>query len=211
MGELFAIASIVGVVIIGAMMPGPSFLVVARISLVNSRAHGIAASVGMGLGALVFASLALLGLHLIFTQVVWLYLSFKIFGGFYLLYLGIKIWRGAREKLVSEEEWASQPQVGQSLMRSFYTAFITQISNPKAAIIYSGVFAVFMPAETSNWFPVLLLPTLLFVETGWYVLVACALSAKASRQVYLKSKSLIDRTAGGLMGVLGIKLLTSNA
>ena len=211
MGELFAIASIVGVVIIGAMMPGPSFLVVARISLVNSRAHGIAASVGMGLGALVFASLALLGLHLIFTQVVWLYLSFKIFGGFYLLYLGIKIWRGAREKLVSEEEWASQPQVGQSLMRSFYTAFITQISNPKAAIIYSGVFAVFMPAETSNWFPVLLLPTLLLVETGWYVLVACALSAKASRQVYLKSKSLIDRTAGGLMGVLGIKLLTSNA
>ncbi|WP_417429446.1 LysE family translocator [Kiloniella sp.] len=211
MGELFAIASIVGVVIIGAMMPGPSFLVVARISLVNSRAHGIAASVGMGLGALVFASLALLGLHLIFTQVVWLYLSFKIFGGFYLLYLGIKIWRGAREKLVSEEEWTSQPQVGQSLMRSFYTAFITQISNPKAAIIYSGVFAVFMPAETSNWFPVLLLPTLLLVETGWYVLVACALSAKASRQVYLKSKSLIDRIAGGLMGVLGIKLLTSNA
>lgn len=211
MGELFAIASIVGVVIIGAMMPGPSFLVVARISLINSRAHGIAASVGMGLGALVFAGLALLGLHLIFTQVVWLYLSFKIFGGFYLLYLGIKIWRGAREKLVSEEEGASQPQAGQSLMRSFYTAFITQISNPKAAIIYSGVFAVFMPAETSNWFPALLLPTLLFVETGWYVLVACALSAKASRQVYLKSKSLIDRTAGGLMGVLGIKLLTSNA
>ncbi|WP_120496771.1 LysE family translocator [Kiloniella sp. EL199] len=210
MNELLAIASIVGVIIIGAMTPGPSFLVVAQISLANSRSHGIAASIGMGLGALVFAGLALLGLHLVFTQVVWLYAAFKIFGGLYLLYLGIKIWRGAKNKLITKEEGAT-PQAVQSLTRSFYIAFMTQISNPKAALIYSGVFAVFMPAETSIWFPALLLPALLFVETGWYVLVACALSAKASRQVYLKSKSWIDRIAGGLMGALGIKLLTSNA
>ncbi|WP_053005746.1 LysE family translocator [Kiloniella spongiae] len=108
-------------------------------------------------------------------------------------------------------EGVSQPHSEQSLMRSFSYAFMTQINNPKAALIYSGVFAVFMPAETSIWFPALLLPALLFVETGWYVLVACALSVRASRQMYLKSKSWIDRIAGGLMGVLGIKLLTSNA
>ncbi|WP_085902156.1 LysE family translocator [Kiloniella majae] len=211
MDELLAIASIVGVIIIGAMTPGPSFIVVAQISLANSRSHGIAAAVGMGLGALVFAGLALLGLHLLFMQVVWLYVAFKIFGGLYLLYLGIKIWRGAKNKLMSEEKGSTQPQAGQSLTRSFYIAFMTQISNPKAALIYSGVFAVFMPTETSIWFPTLLLPALLFVETGWYVLVACALSAKASRQIYLKSKSWIDRIAGGLMGALGIKLLTSSA
>ncbi|WP_421781499.1 LysE family translocator [Kiloniella litopenaei] len=211
MDELLAIASIVGVVIIGAMTPGPSFIVVAQISLVNSRSHGIAASIGMGLGALVFASLALLGLHLVFMQVVWLYVTFKIFGGIYLLYLGVKIWRGAKNKLIPEEEGIAKPQTGQSLARSFYTAFMTQISNPKAALIYSGVFAVFMPTDTSSWFSALLLPALLIVETGWYALVACALSAKASRQVYLKSKSWIDRIAGGLMGALGIKLLTSSA
>ncbi len=215
MEELIAIASIVGVVIIGAMTPGPSFIVVAQISLSNTRAHGISAAVGMGLGALVFACLALLGLHIIFTQVVWLYAAFKVFGGLYLLYLGIKIWRSAKTDLISPGEdtsadKAANARAGQTLIRSFSYAFMTQISNPKAAIIYSGVFAVFLPSETSVWFPALLLPALLFVETGWYILVACALSAQASRNVYLKSKSWIDRIAGGLMGALGIKLMTSS-
>ena len=211
MEEFIAIASIVGVIIIGAMTPGPSFIVVAQISLANSRAHGLSAALGMGLGALVFASLALLGLHIIFTQVVWLYTAFKVLGGLYLLYLGVKIWRGAKTPLGSSGNDAnSDPRANQTLFRSFSYAFMTQISNPKAAIIYSGVFAVFLPSETSVWFPAILLPALLFVETGWYVLVACALSAQASRNIYLKSKSWIDRIAGGLMAGLGLKLMTSS-
>ncbi|MEH6632054.1 MAG: LysE family transporter [Halopseudomonas aestusnigri] len=212
MEELIAIASIVGVIIIGAMTPGPSFIVVAQISLSNSRTHGIAAAIGMGLGAIVFACLALLGLHLIFTKIVWLYAAFKIIGGLYLVYLGTKIWRGAKTALVSSDEATNEnTKSKQTLFRSFSYAFMTQISNPKAALIYSGVFAVFLPEETSVWFPALLLPALLFVETGWYVLVACALSVKASRNVYLKSKSWIDRIAGGLMGALGFKLMTSTS
>ena len=55
------------------------------------------------------------------------------------------------------------------------------------------------------------LPFLVFlVETGWYVIVAVALSAPRSRDAYLHSKRWVDRAAGTMMGLLGVKLLTSD-
>ncbi|MFD2207378.1 LysE family translocator [Kiloniella antarctica] len=210
MNEVIAIISILGVLLIGAMTPGPSFIVVAQTALSNSRTHGISSAFGMGIGALIFASLALLGLHVVFTQVAWLYAGFKVLGGLYLLYLGIKIWCGAKNDLVAQSK-NNNTHTGQTLFRAFYYALITQISNPKAAIIYSGVFAVFLPSETSVWFPILLLPAIFAVETGWYLIVACALSIPMTRDVYLRAKNWIDRVAGGLMGALGVKLMMSDS
>ena len=42
---------------------------------------------------------------------------------------------------------------------------------------------------------------------GWYSLVAVALSAEGPRKVYLKSKAVFDRIAGGVMTLLGLKLI----
>ncbi|MCZ4282098.1 LysE family transporter [Kiloniella laminariae] len=213
MAEAIAIISILGVLAIGAITPGPSFILVAQISLSRSRSHGIAAAAGMGAGAIFFAILALLGLQLIFIEIDWLYAAFKVFGGLYLLYLGIRIWRGAKNTLMPSADDPAFAAAGlthkATCLRAFFYAFMTQISNPKAAIIYSGVFAVFLPAEISFWFPMVLLPAILLLETGWYLLVACALSAPVSRNIYLRAKCSIDRIAGSLMGLLGIKLMTS--
>ncbi|WP_020593763.1 LysE family translocator [Kiloniella laminariae] len=215
MTEIIAIFSILGVIAIGAITPGPSFILVAQISLSRSRNHGIAAAAGMGAGAILFAILALLGLQMIFIEIDWLYAAFKIFGGLYLVYLGIRIWRGAKNSLVSVDTAGCEVGISQetaektTCFRAFVHAFMTQISNPKAAIIYSGVFAVFLPSETSFWFPLVLLPAIMLLETSWYIVVACALSAPVSRTIYLRAKTGIDRVAGSLMGLLGLKLMTS--
>ena len=62
-------------------------------------------------------------------------------------------------------------------------------------------------------FAVLLgLPLLVFaIEFGWYALVTLVLSAPAPRARYLASKAWIDRVAGSLMGLLGVKLLADVA
>ena len=52
------------------------------------------------------------------------------------------------------------------------------------------------------------LPFLVFlVEAGWYSVVAFTLSAEPSRAAYLVSKVHVDRIAGGVMGLLGLKLI----
>jgi hypothetical protein len=47
------------------------------------------------------------------------------------------------------------------------------------------------------------------IEIGWYAVVALALSASGPRAVYLRAKAVIDRTAGAVMGLLGLKLITA--
>ena len=200
-----AIASIIGALTVGAMSPGPSFVMVVRTAVASSRSDGLASALGMGVGGVVFAATALLGLHVVLTAVPWFYVVLKVLGGSYLVYLGYRLWRGASDSLVVSRP--HEPRASRKWARSFFLGLVTQLSNPKTAIVYASVFAALLPRETPLSIA-LLLPLLVFVvEAGWYAVVAVALSAPAPRTAYLRYKSWLDRAAGGVMAVLGIKLI----
>ncbi len=200
-----AILAIAAALAAGAMSPGPSFLMVARMALSTSRRDALAAAVGMGIGGVAFALVALLGLLALLAAVPLLYGALKVLGGAYLLYLGYRIWRGASMPLPFADADAglrtSRP------WRSFVLGLTTQVSNPKTAVVYASVFASLLP---DNVPPVVVaaLPILVFaIETAWYSVVAVALSAPLPRARYLAAKAWFDRGAGGVMALLGIKLL----
>jgi threonine/homoserine/homoserine lactone efflux protein len=199
-----ALSGILGALLIGAMSPGPSFLVVARTSITLSRRHGFAAAVGMGCGGMVFAGLALLGLHAVLAQVGWLYTALRLLGGGYLVYLAYRLWRGAGEPLAVPEA-AGRPSSG--LLRSFGFGLATQLSNPKTAIVYASIFAALLPPGLSGWVWLAPLPLVFLVETGWYSIVAAAFSLERPKAVYLRAKARIDRLTASVMGILGIRLL----
>lgn len=202
-----AIASIIGALAVGAMSPGPSFVMVARTAVASSRSDGLASALGMGAGGVAFAAMALLGLQVVLAAVPWFYVVLKALGGSYLIYLGYRLWRGASEPLTVPR--ADEPRASRALIRSFLVGLGTQLSNPKTAVVYASVFAALLPRETPLSVA-LLLPLLVFtVEAGWYAIVAVALSAPASRLTYLRYKSWLDRAAGGVMTVLGLKLIAA--
>ena len=205
METIVALSGLLGALLIGAISPGPSFVLVARTSIAVSRRDGIAAALGMGVGGLTFGSLALLGLRSILANAGWLYIGFKSLGGLYLLYLAFRLWQGAARPLAAPEVTDRDETC---FGRSFALALATQLSNPKTAIIYSSIFAAFLPARLAGWVPAALLPLVFAVEAGWYAIVALALSAGRPRAAYLRSKARIDRAAGTIMGLLGIRLLT---
>lgn len=202
---LAAILSIALALTLGAMSPGPSFVMVARTSLAESRRDGLAAAVGMGAGGVLFSGAALLGLLALLAAVPLLHVALKVLGGSYLLYLGYCIWRGARQPLIlGDVSLQGQPT---RAWRSFALGLTTQVSNPKTAVVYASVFASLLPREVP---PVVLivLPIMIFViETAWYSVVAVALSAPSPRARYLATKVWLDRTAGAIMSLLGIKLI----
>lgn len=204
MTTLTLLLSILGALLLGAMSPGPSFVLVSRTALARSRGAGLAAALGMGAGGFLFALLALLGLIALLESVPWLYLALKVAGGLYLISLGIRIWRGAKEPL--GEDTASGVEQA-SLMRSFSIGFITQVANPKTAVVYASIFAVFLPSSPSSLLLLLIPPGVFLIEFGWYALVALLFSARRPRAAYLSSKHWIDRAAGVLMGALGARLV----
>jgi threonine/homoserine/homoserine lactone efflux protein len=207
MQELSALAGVVAALTVGVISPGPSFVMVARTSVSSSRSSGLAAALGMGAGGVLFALLALLGLQTILFAVPSLYLVLKVAGGIYLTYLGFRIWTSAKQSLVVSED-ASHSNT--SLPKSLALGFVTQVSNPKTAIIYASVFATFLPATASVWFNLMLLASVFAIEAGWYSVVAFVLSSEQPRRAYLRYKSVVDRVAGGVMVLLGMKLAFSS-
>jgi threonine/homoserine/homoserine lactone efflux protein len=203
MEELMLLVPLFGAVLIGAISPGPSFVLVARTAIAVSRLDGVAAALGMGLGATTFAAGALLGLHAVLTNVPSVYAGFKIIGALYLLHLAVRLWRGATDTV----KIADTPRSPQSATRkSFFLGLATQLSNPKTAVVYASIFAAMLPSG-QTWSSAFVIVSLIFaIETGWYALVAIAFSAEGPRNGYLRSKRWIDRAAGAVMGLLGLKL-----
>jgi threonine/homoserine/homoserine lactone efflux protein len=205
MENLSALLGVITALTIGVVSPGPSFVMVARTAVSSSRSDGVAAALGMGAGGVLFAVAALLGLQAFLLAVPSLYLVLKVLGGLYLAYLGLRIWRSAKEPIsvvgvISERT---------SKLKSLGSGFTTQVSNPKTAIVYASVFAAFMPATQSLAFDLVLIALVFTIETTWYAVVALALSSERPRLTYLRYKTWVDRIAGGVMIALGLKLASS--
>ncbi|MBT8115647.1 MAG: LysE family translocator [Arenicella sp.] len=198
---LFAIA---GVLLVGAMSPGPSFLVVARNSLSRSRAHGVATAVGTGLGVAIFAVLASFGVTALIERVPDAYLLFKIFGGVYLLYIALRIFLAAKQPLLAEGESSAKKL---SLYSSFFTGLVTQASNPKTALVIAGIFAAFVPASPPANTVWLVAAIAFTIDFSWYALVALLLSGGRSRGAYQRWKTVFDSTAAIFLAAVGIRLL----
>ena len=207
MTPTLAILAISGAIAVGAASPGPSFVMVMRTALARSRADGVAAAFGMGIGGVIFCTLALLGMRAVFEQAPWLYLGFKLAGGAYLLYLAARMWMGAKQPFVADPHAASaRPQI----LKSFLLGLATQLSNPKTLVFYGSVFAL-LPSDLPTWGYFVLPPVIMAIETGWYMIVALVFSLGRPRAAYLRWKTWVDRTAAGVMAALGLKLLFSSA
>lgn len=208
MQEATSLLAIVAALSIGVVSPGPSFVMVARVAVAMSRRQALGAALGMGLGGAVFGAAALFGLQAIFVAVPALYVGLKVLGGLYLCYLGVVIFRAATQPLMLTTGDADK--VG-ATAKSFWLGLMTQVSNPKTAIIYASVFAGFLPPHFSAFFASALLLAVFLVEAVWYALVALLLSSSRPQRAYLSFKAGIDRAAGLVMLGLGVRCATSAA
>ena len=201
---LTAFLAVAGLLAMGAASPGPAVLMSARTGVTEGLRTGFFLSLGIGAGAVFWASLALSGLAMLFQIAPTLLWAFKIIGGLYLVWMAIGMWRHAAEPL---------PEVTDAPPRSAASAFrlglVTQLSNPKPAVLLSAVFIGTVPPATPGWVLVALLTWLFTVETGWNTLVARVFSFDRTRRAYTGAKPMIDRCFGGLLGLLGIKIATT--
>jgi len=197
------LGSIAFALMLGAMSPGPTSIYVAKNSIAISRKHGLFTALGTGTGAAIFGMLAVLGLQAFLLAVPSAYLVLKICGGIYLLWMAFKIIKHAKEPISSDDETTTQ----MSLRRAYTTGLITQLSNPKIAIVLASIFTALLPKEIPTYFYVVLPILCFFIDAGWCSLVAVALSAEKPRRVYLKFKAGFDRAAGAVMTALGLKLI----
>jgi len=203
MGEYSFLLGIATVFMLGTMSPGPSFILIAKTAVSKSRKEGFGVAIGLGMGAVVFSLLAIFGLYAILKTVPFLYGTLKIVGGMYLVYLAYKMWKYADTPLDTKLSLEHKPK---NFAKAVLFGFVTQMSNPKTAIIIGSIFAALLPKEIPPFGTLFVCLIAFIIDVSWYSCVVGLLSTQKAQKIYLRTKKYIDRIAGSVLGILGLKL-----
>jgi RhtB (resistance to homoserine/threonine) family protein len=203
MSYFWTLVGIAAVHLLAAISPGPAFVVITRIAVSQSRRAALATGLGAASGALVWASLASLGVHLLLSQAVWLYGALKLVGGAYLLWLGIQAWRHAEAPLSTAGDGAP----AMSVERAWRVGLLTNLSNPKVIVFFGSIFVTLFEPGTPIWVWLAALVIVAANESLWFCLLALLFSSGPAQSLYRRAKTVIERVTGAAMVVFGLRLL----
>ncbi|AHM76287.1 threonine export protein RhtC [Yersinia hibernica] len=193
--------------LVALMSPGPDFFFVSQTAASRSRREAMMGVVGISLGIVVWAGVALMGLNLILQKMAWLHEIIMVGGGLYLCWMGWQLLKSARAKRAAPED--EMPVVLASRGRTFLRGFLTNLSNPKAVIYFGSVFSLFVGDNVSagaRWGLFVLIVAETFV---WFSIVACVFALPVMRRGYQRLAKWIDGLAGVLFAGFGIHLILS--
>ncbi len=200
--------TIAAVHLVALMSPGPDFFFVSQLAASRSRKEAMMGVIGITLGVVIWAAIALMGLQLILQKMTWLHHIIVVGGGIYLLWMGWQLLRSAwyrRQNPTLPPALVTLPKKG----RRFLKGLLTNLSNPKAVIYFGSVFSLFISDSVTageRWGLFLLIIGETFT---WFTLVVAIFSLPWFRHHYQRLATWIDGMAGVLFAGFGIHLIIS--
>lgn len=183
--------------------PGPNFILLSTTALSVGRPTAVRAALGIAVGSLIWMTAAALGVSIILETLPVLGLLLKLAGGLYLIYLGIKLLRSNRMDM------ATKPQNSEDAsINGFGRGLMVNLTSPKSAAYFGSIFAAFLSDQTAIWVLAVLIGCLFLMSILWHVSLALAFSWDFIRVPYIRFSKVIDRVAGALLVVFGIRLLS---
>jgi len=192
--------TVVSICLLGAMSPGPSLAVVLQQTLSGGRKTGLIAAVAHGLGIGLYALLCISGIAVIITASSLLFTVLQWLGAGYLIWLGIK---GLRAKASGDEQLTDAPTTGSAARDGFLVVFL----NPKVAVFFIALFSQVIGSETTLLEKSAYTATALFIDMGWYVIVAWSFSNPRWLGSLQQNRVWLERIFGVVLITLAIRLL----
>lgn len=129
-----------GLICLGMVLtPGPNMIYLISRSICQGRVAGLISLGGVALGFVVYMLCAALGITALLMAVPFAYDALKLGGALYLLYLA---WQAVKPGGRSAFQLRDLPQDGPR--RLFMMGFVTNLLNPKVAVIYLSLLPQFI-------------------------------------------------------------------
>ncbi len=189
--------------------PGPDFIITIRNSVLGSRAAGIMTAIGIGLGILVHVTYCLLGIAALISQSVLVFTILKYCGAAYLAYIGFKALR-SKGYVMSDKDSNKKPLKNMTALKALRSGFLTNLLNPKATLFFLALFTQIIDPSTPTGIQIIFGVTSSAIAMVWFTFVSIALTTKHIHGTFLRFSKWIDRTCGGLLVALGVKLSLSS-
>lgn len=202
--DFSAVAGVALVALLMVLTPGPNMIYLASRSVSQGRAAGLVSLAGVATGFAVYLSAATLGLTAIFVAVPALFTAVKVAGALYLGYLAWTMLRpGGKSPFGGADQVAHRP------LRLFGMGLVTNLLNPKIALMYMALIPQFIdPTRGSIWLQALLLGlvqiAIAVTVNGAIVLAAATISGfLTARPVWLRVQRYV---AGTVLGGMAVKM-----
>ncbi|WP_394824737.1 LysE family translocator [Pendulispora albinea] len=215
MNYVSLLLTLLAVDLLAVVSPGPNFIVVMETAMLRGGRRAAAVVLGIVAGNFVWCVAVALGLSALFVLVPWLYGAMKIFGGAYLIYLGISAWRKKGEGVdgntarPSAAGGSSQTAAASrgSLVSGFLRGALTTLTNPKTIVYFGSIFALFLKPDMPIWVKGSSIGIVIVNGLLWYGAVALLFSHHRVQRIYGRAERWIARVTGAVMIGFGARLM----
>ncbi|GIH25785.1 lysine transporter LysE [Acrocarpospora phusangensis] len=204
-----ALAGIALVALAMVLTPGPNMVYLVSRSITQGRRAGLVSLTGVVVGFLAYLTATCLGLTAVFALVPAAYTAIKLAGAGYLLYLA---WKTLRPGGLSVFEPGDlRPD---STSRLFTMGLVTNLLNPKAAVLYLSLLPQFIePSAGHVMMQSFILGTVqITVSMAVNLLIVFTAGALATflgaRPSWLRAQRYVT---GTVLGVFAVKLATDRS
>jgi threonine/homoserine/homoserine lactone efflux protein len=190
--------------------PGLDTALVLRAAVTTGRAPAFATAFGIGTGSLVWGAAAAVGVSALLTASATAYLVVRIAGAGYLIYLGVRMLRGALRASGTPSVEASQPESAppvSRLRRAYGKGLLTNLLNPKVGAFYLAVLPQFLPDGDSPLAVGVLLALVHDVEgLLWFTVIIAGARVLRGYLVRRSVQRAVDGGTGAVLLGFGLKL-----
>ncbi len=200
------LAALVAIYIPALAIPGPNFLAVTRASLDVSRRHGIVTALGVASGSTLQATIAAASVSLLLAHAGPVQRVVALLGGAYLLYVARAIWRQAAARQTAST--TTHPEAG-SVASSYWGGLLTNLTNPKALVFFSTIFAGLLGPEAPLASRIIGVIAICVLSTLWNLSLATVFTRPRVRLAYARVRPALLRTTAVVLGGFGLRLVWS--
>jgi threonine/homoserine/homoserine lactone efflux protein len=203
-------ASFLLVVVLGAMSPGPDFVVVTRSALSGGRRAGMAAGAGIALGVFAWVVAIALGVAAVLTASAIAFTVVKLAGAAYLVVLGVKAWLAVRRgeyRDLGDASAAAPLKAG----AAFRQGLVTNLLNPKVAVYFLALLPQFLPAGGATLQTLELAAIATAGTVVWFVTLAIVVGALKRFFSAGRVRRVLDAVLGSVLVALGLKVAAETA
>ncbi|ETZ21762.1 LysE family translocator [Pedobacter sp. V48] len=196
--------------IIVVITPGIDTILVLTRSISSGKKAGMYSALGVSMGLLVHTCAAAFGLSLILAKSALAFMIVKYLGAAYLIYMGYKALSSKGDPTALK----SIPVQYTGMGKMFWTAFLSDVLNPKIAIFFLAFLPQFVLTSAINSpFPYLILGVVIFLITlAWCVFLA--LMGGNVAKLFNRNPSTenwLNKISGAVFIILGIKVALTKA
>jgi threonine/homoserine/homoserine lactone efflux protein len=173
--NILDILALLAIMLTLAAIPSTSVALVVTRSATSGLSHGAAVAVGIVLGDLIFALLAILGLTALSELMGTLFLLIRYAAGAYLIWFGINLIKSRNQTIQLERSLSSG-----GLLASCLAGLLVTLGDVKAIFFYASLFPTFLDLSALGYTEIAWVFSVIVVTVGGVKLTYAVMAKKVA-------------------------------